>query len=165
MNNTFKTILSTLLLVFVSASLLYWATHRDGPVQDKPGQSRPDRDDIATVDGVAPDWAVYYFYNDVYCTTCEKLENYALETLKTQFTEDLASGKLQWQALDMTASENEHYVMDYKLYSKSVVLVAFDQGKEQRWENLTEIWDLAHDKAAYMAYVETHLRNFMGTME
>lgn len=161
MNANIKTMLGALLLVFVAASILYWANNRNGPVLDKPDQSRPDHAFVPTVEGVEPDWAIYYFYNEVYCSTCEKLETYALETVQTHFADALASGTLQWQALDMTVPENEHYVTDFKLYSKSVVLVEFKAGEMDRWENLTEIWDLAHDKAAYMAYVETHLNNFM----
>ena len=157
-----KYLINTVLLVFVFGSLGYALLRGDqGGSSDTPA-ARPLGETIPIVEGVEPDWAVYFFYNDVYCDTCEKLEGYALEAVRTQFSDELEAGLIQWRSLDMTTSENEHYAVDFSLYSKSIVLVKLDDGEEIRWENLEDIWDLVHDQPAYMDYIRDSLKDFMG---
>ena len=154
-----KYFLNSLLIGFVVLSLGYAFMNRetgDSVLEPKPlGQTLP------VVEGVEPDFAVYFFYNDVYCDTCEKLEGYALEAVQANFPDELAAGILQWRSLDMTTTENEHYADDFGLYSKSIVLVELDGESEIRWENLEDIWDLVYDKDSYGVYIESSLRSFM----
>lgn len=161
MKTTPKYVITALLLVFVFGSLAYTLLRDDQIGNRKEGSARPLGETIPVVQGVDPDWAVYFFYNDVYCETCERLEGYALEAVRTHFADDLESGVIQWRSLDMTTPENKHYAVDFGLYSKSVVLVELDDGEEVRWENLDDIWDLVHDQPAYMDYIRSSLKTFM----
>ena len=154
-----KKIVTALLLAFVGLSVLYALMNYR--VVDSPSTVGALGKTLPVVEGVDPDWAVYFFYNDVYCETCEKLEGYALEAVQADFQDALDSGALQWRSIDMTTAEHEHYAEDFQLFSKSVVLVELGGDEEVRWENLEDIWDLVHDKPAYMKYIQSSLADFM----
>lgn len=84
-----------------------------------------------------------------------------MKAVRAHFQEDLDSGTLQWRSIDMTTPENEHYAEEFKLFSKSIVLVELDQSDEIRWENLKDIWDLVYDQPEYMEYIRKSLSEFM----
>ncbi len=157
-----KTLIGALLLVFVFASVVYMAVK--GPRRDGGGaasSATPGRS-LAVVEDVEPGVIVYFFYNDIRCDVCLKLEVYAVEALKTHFSEELDSGAIQWQMLSMDDPENEHFLIDFELYSKSVVLVELEDGERVRFKNLEDIWDLVYDKPAYMQYIRTNVLDFLG---
>lgn len=156
-----KYVINAVLLLFIFGSLGYALIRGESAGNDESPLVYPAGEMIPVVAGVKPDWAIYFFYNDVYCDTCEKLEGYAVEAVKEQYSEMLASGELQWRSLDMTTPENEHYAVEYGLFSKSIVLVELEGDAEVRWENLEGIWDLVGDRNAYEEYIESSLKSFM----
>jgi hypothetical protein len=153
------------ILIFALGSLAYVFLQPKEAPGVIPSPKRPSEDMMIAVDGVDPDFAVYFFYNDIYCSTCEKLENYALETIKTTFADELEAGQLQWRTLDMRTPENNHFVEDFRLYSKSVVLVAFADSTIIRHKNLEEIWDKVADQEEYQHYITTSMTEFMSGSE
>lgn len=153
-----KPIIATLMLAFVVSSVAYMAVK--DPARSGGGDA-PSGDIFAVIDGVEPDVIVYYFYNDIRCTTCKNLEGYTREALETHFAEDLASGAVQWRMLSMDDPANEHYLIDYGLYSKSVVLARLEDGQEVRFINLEEIWDLVYDKPGFIEYIRENVQDFL----
>lgn len=105
----------------------------------------------------ASEHIVYYFYTSKRCTTCRKIEQWAEEAIK-----DLVeAGRVQWQAVNIELPENEHFVKDFQLYTKSVIVAEYKQGKPIRWENLPDIWKLARDREQFVDYVAGQTRQFM----
>ena len=64
----------------------------------------------------------YYFHGTFRCPTCHKLEAYAKESIESNFKDALASGKLTFKIVNVEGKGNEHYMNDYQLYTKSLVL-------------------------------------------
>ena len=164
MSPTAKYTLNSALIGFVIIALGYGLFVRN-KTAEAPDTFRPRDTLVPAVEGVEPDFAVYFFYNDVYCETCNKLEGFALEAVQSEFEDELKTGLLQWRSLDMTTPKNSHYVEEFGLFSKSIVLVAFESGKETRWENLEDIWDRIHDEGGYKEYINASLRAFMGSAD
>ena len=156
---TARNIIAALLLIFALGSIVYTLSIPRDSLEASP--TRPSKNTTIAVEGVAPDYAVYFFYNDIYCTTCEKLENYALQAIQVHYADELKLGLLQWRTLDMTAPENKHYVVDFGLYSKSIVLLAFNDGELTRFKNLEDIWDRIDNQEDYAQYIRTSLETFM----
>jgi len=104
---------------------------------------------------------VYYFHGDMRCPTCHKLENYAKQALETYFAEALAAGQILWQPVNVDRTENSHYVDDYKLITKSVILSETTDGKEIRWQNLDQIWKKVGNKDKYMQYIKDDINKFL----
>lgn len=109
----------------------------------------------------AKEVVVYYFYGTGRCATCHKLEGYAKEALDTYFKKELAAGQIVFRPVNIDQPENEHFVQDYQLFSKSVVLSLVKDGKEVKSQNLTKIWQLVGNKQKYLEYVKSELEAFM----
>ena len=104
---------------------------------------------------------VYYFYGDKRCVTCKKLQGYAKEALETSFSQQLALGEVVWMPLNIDLSENKHFVKDYELVTKSVILSKVRNGKEVKWQNLAKIWDKVSDKDDYLSYIKENVTEIL----
>lgn len=100
----------------------------------------------------------YYFHGTRRCPSCMKIEAYSQEAVQTGFAEDLKSGKLEWRVVNTDDSPNEHYLKDYQLYTKSLVLSHIENGKETAWKNLEKVWEFLGDKEAFVKYVQDEVR-------
>lgn len=104
---------------------------------------------------------VYYFHGTFRCFTCTNMEKYAREAIENNFKDALRSGKIEFKAVDVEKPENEHFVKDYKLYTKSLILSLVKDGKEVKSKNLDKIWEFAHNRQKYIDYVTSELGKFM----
>ncbi len=103
----------------------------------------------------------YYFHGNMRCGTCRKIEAYSEEAITEDFTDELASGRLEWRPVNTDESENKHFVKDFELVTKSLVLVEYRDGKVARFENLKLIWELVGDKDGFHKYVRDHTSKFL----
>ncbi|MFH0984919.1 MAG: nitrophenyl compound nitroreductase subunit ArsF family protein [Candidatus Omnitrophota bacterium] len=103
----------------------------------------------------------YYFHGTFRCPTCHKLEAYAKEAIENNFRNELASGKLSFKIVNIENKGNEHFVKDYQLYTKSVVLSLTRDGKEIRSKNLDKIWEYVRNKDRYENYVRDEVAAFL----
>lgn len=108
-----------------------------------------------------PKYIAYYFYTSQRCSTCFQIEAYTQEAIQTSFKDELQSGKLKWKALNVELPENKHFIDDFQLYSKSVIVAEYKDGKPLRWENLKDIWQLVRNEQKYHDYVARETRSFM----
>lgn len=101
---------------------------------------------------------VYYFHATSRCATCRTIEAYSQETVTSTFAADLAARRLEWRAVNVEEPTNRHFVEDFKLYTRSVVLV--DARDPRRFKVLDRVWQLVRDKAAFRQYLEQEIRAF-----
>jgi len=104
----------------------------------------------------------YYFHGNFRCQTCRKIEAYSREAVESGFPEDLKAGRLEWRVINVEEPGNEHFIQDYQLFSKSLVLVAKEGSKQTRWKNLQKVWTLVGDKEAFIQYVQDEIRAHLG---
>lgn len=104
---------------------------------------------------------VTYFHTTFRCPTCLQIEAYTRETVERDFARDLASKRVLFRAVDVQQAENRHFIMDYNLYSKSVVVSLMKNGKEVRWKNLPDIWRYAHSRDRFEQYVRSEIESFL----
>lgn len=160
-----KKVITAGLLVFAAGSLVYLAAgeFRNGPETgraastDTVPSARETPDNPLPADRVV----VSYFHGTMRCSTCRKFEAYAGEALKSAFPGELASGRLEWRVINVDERENEHYVRDYQLRTKSLIVSEVKGGKQVGWKNLNRIWDLASDRDAFLAYVREETRAYL----
>ena len=101
---------------------------------------------------------VYYFHGTSRCNTCRTIEAYTRETVTSVFASDLEARRLEWQAVNVDEPANRHFVQDFQLYTRSVVVV--DAQDPKRFKVLERVWELVHDKPAFQKYVEQEIRAF-----
>ena len=155
-----KTIISTTLLLFVAASATYLVVDEvRSNSQQNPGTTELKKSHFANMDkGVI----VYYFYGTVRCPTCRKFESYTKELLQNTFSEEIKEGNLIWKMVNTDEPGNKHFMSDYGLYTKSIVLVKISGGMQVKWKNLEKIWETVADKDTFVKYIEDEVREYLG---
>jgi len=104
---------------------------------------------------------VYYFLTNFRCASCHKIEKYTKEAVEQNFKDELATGRLVFQPINIDEKENRHFIKDYQLYSKAVVLSMINAGKEVKHKNLTKIWEYLGDKDKFYDYITSETSQFL----
>jgi hypothetical protein len=105
---------------------------------------------------------VSYFHGDVRCATCKKLEAYSREAVEKSFAAEIGAGRLAFKMVNTDREENAHFVTDYSLVTKSLVVSEEGDGEVLRWTNLDKIWTLVRgDQQAYTDYVVAGVRAYL----
>ena len=104
---------------------------------------------------------VYYFHGNMRCRTCNKIETYTKEAINVGFAGELKDGLLEIRVINTDKSENEHFINDFQLTNRAVVLVRSGGDKPEKWKNLDRIWLLVRKKEAFQSYISDELREFM----
>jgi hypothetical protein len=103
----------------------------------------------------------YYFHTNTRCDTCRKIEAYSHEAIEEGFKAELKNGTLELRVVNYEERENRHYIKDYQLVSKSLILVNMVDGKQTEWMNLKLVWELVKNKKAFLNYVRGEVRNYL----
>lgn len=104
---------------------------------------------------------VTYFHTTFRCPTCLQIERYTRETVEKDFAPDVASKRVVFRAIDVQEAKNRHFIEDYRLYSKSVILSLVKNSKEIRWKNLPDIWRYAYSRDRFQEYIRSEIEAFL----
>lgn len=117
----------------------------------------------AEISATAADTTVvaFYFHGNKRCSTCRKLEAYSTEAITGGFAAELDSGELEWRVVNTDDKENAHFITDFELVTKSVVLAEYRDGEVVRFKNLKLVWQLVGDEEGFLRYVRDETRDFL----
>jgi hypothetical protein len=104
---------------------------------------------------------VYYFYGNFRCANCHRIENYTKETVEKYFNKQVQAGDILYKTVNVEKKENAHFVEDYQLYTKSVVLSLVKGGKEVKYKNLTKVWEYLNNKTKFEDYEKKEIKEFL----
>ncbi len=101
---------------------------------------------------------VYYFYTNTRCSSCKTIEAYTREAVEKNFTSGYKGWTVAFKGVNVDEEPGKHFVQDYWLNSKSVVVQKFSGDTALKWVKLEKVWQLLGDKEAFIEYVtgETH---------
>jgi len=103
----------------------------------------------------------YYFHTTVRCASCRAIEAYSQEAIASAFAEEIKDGRLVWRVVNVEVPGNEHFIQDYQLYTKSLVIVHEVRGQPPEWKNLEKVWQLVQDKPRFLRYVQDEMRGYL----
>jgi frataxin-like iron-binding protein CyaY len=148
--------LATAALAIVAVSLYLGAQALDAP---------PIATSVVTVKpGVTPDMTrLTYFSSDVRCYTCVRIEEITRRTVERHFAPEIANGRVAFQVINLDRPGNAHYVRDYRLISKTVIVSDHAAGEEVRWENLQQVWIKQRDEREFETYLIDAVRRHLGS--
>ncbi len=106
----------------------------------------------------------WYFHTTKRCPTCIKIESYTKESLETNFAEQLESGVLELRVVNVDEEENEHFIHDYSLTTKSVIISDYLDGEQVAWKNLDKVWDYTGDKGVFMDYIRDETSEYLAEL-
>jgi hypothetical protein len=106
-------------------------------------------------------YIVYYFMTTTRCPSCHKIETYTHTTVMDKFAAELNGGTMEWKMVNTDEAANEHFIKDYNLFTKSVIISKVVDGKEVSWKYLDKVWDLLSNQEKFQKYIESEIRAFM----
>ncbi len=141
-----KSILTGILLVFVAVSIIYVVINETG------GANSPSEETGAA--GADSKVVAYYFHGNTRCNTCRTIEKYTRETIQLEFKNALKDGRLVFKIVNIEEPQNTHFVQDFQLTNRSVVLVKYEKGVQTDWSNLEQVWDFVSNRDDYAKYIK-----------
>ena len=108
-----------------------------------------------------PKFVAYYFHAAFRCPTCRKIEQLSAESINSSFSSELKSGNLEFRRVNVEEPQNRHFVSDFKLYTKSLVIVRYSGDKVEQHKNLTRVWELVQSPQQFRDYVRAEIGKFM----
>ena len=103
----------------------------------------------------------YYCHGTFRCSTCRTIEKYSHDAIYQYFPKELSTGKLEFKPVNVEEGETRHYIQDYQLFSKSLIIVLYKDDKQVKWKNLKEVWIHAGDKEKFFQYVKDEVEGFL----
>ena len=103
----------------------------------------------------------YYFHGNFRCANCLKIEQYSKEAIEQNFKDELSSGKLVFKVINIETKGNVHFIQDYQLYTKSLVISLVKDGKEVKFDNLTKVWEFLWNRQKFYDYVKEEITKYL----
>jgi len=171
MNTTAKKMALAIGTLFVAASIAYLIYTETRETWTRPSKSEANQnhgadtagnidtaDEKQTSDRIV---RIYYFHTTYRCYSCLKIEEYTKHALHTAFGPEIRKGIIVWNPVDVDLPQNRHYIDDFHLFTKSVVLVDERKGKMVRWKILDRTWQLLRDEEAFSNYIQSEVKKYI----
>jgi hypothetical protein len=102
-----------------------------------------------------------YFHGNVRCTTCRKVESYAREAVEEGFATEIEAGTVEFRTVNVEEPQNRHFVRDYQLMTRSVVVTEEVDGVVEQWTRLDQVWSFVGHRPTYLNYVQDAVRGYL----
>ena len=103
--------------------------------------------------GAADRVDVVYFHRTQQCYSCRYAEEGTRYTVETFFKDELASGKVTFQSIDVQDSKNAAIVQKYGAYGSQLFINTIKDGSDHI-EQVTDIWFVIGDDEAFVEIVK-----------
>lgn len=104
---------------------------------------------------------VFYFHGNVRCSTCKRIERLTVEAVTETFGDELKNGLLELTIVNVEKPENNHFIKEYQLYTRSVIASEVKDGTEKRWKNLHKVWELVRNEEAFKHYIQKEIAGYL----
>lgn len=142
------TIVRHVLLAFVAVSLITLVVRVVRHGGDAPSNAAPTASTGRLV--------AFYFHGNKRCAACNSIERLTREALKTE----TAAGTIEIRSVNVDEPAQAHFVADFELAVRTVVLAEESGGRYPRWKRLDECWSRYEEPADFIAYLQTSLQSF-----
>jgi hypothetical protein len=118
-----------------------------------PPQGQPNSNNSS---GPADRVEVVYFHRTQQCYTCRYAEEGTRYTLETYFEDELASGKVTFQSINIDEEKNADIVEKYGAYGSQLFINTIKDDTDHI-EHVTDIWLVIGDDAAFVEVVKSKI--------
>ncbi|WP_292489950.1 nitrophenyl compound nitroreductase subunit ArsF family protein [Methanoculleus sp. 10] len=112
---------------------------------------------VSPLNGTVTKVEVIHFTAPNQCHSCVVLGDYAEETVKTHFSEELGSGKLIFDHIDIADPQQQEIVERYGATGSSLWIGTYDDLGGFYKEEDIRVWYKLNDKPGFMQYLKTLL--------
>ena len=104
---------------------------------------------------------IFYFMTNNRCVSCHKIETFTRYTLKKDFSKELNNGLISFKMVNIQKPQNKHFINDFALYTKSVVVVEKKGDKIIHWKNLGNVWKVLSGKEIFEKYEKKEIETYL----
>ena len=104
---------------------------------------------------------IYYFHGTYRCGTCRKIESNIKLAVGTGFKKELTNGLIEIRNINVEAEKNRHYITDYRLHTRSVIVSLIENNKEISNKNLYKIWELFNYQEEFINYIQREVEDYL----
>lgn len=120
----------------------------------------------ATADGLPMDGVVvYYFHGNKRCQTCNRMEALAILAIDEGFADRQQAGTVVFKPVNIETDATRHFITDFEMTNRCVVMVERKDGKDSGWRRLDEVWAKIGDDTEYKAYITENLSACLANAE
>ncbi len=144
-----------LLMGFVLVTIGFAAGRRTAPM---PAAARSGTETSMAEEGSQV--VVYAVHMTFRCPECTQIEWFARELVESEFTTELAEGRLEFRTVDYT--RDTAFARKYNISSSTLVVSRIEAGAEMGFQRLDDVWTKVHDREAFFDYVRAAIRDSLG---
>jgi hypothetical protein len=90
------------------------------------------------------------------------METFTQRTLGDHFSEQMKDNTLQYKKVNIDDPRYRHLIDRYSIFTSTIVLVRFREGKEKNFESLTaQVWQLYNSEQQFVSMLKQELSRFM----
>jgi len=108
---------------------------------------------------------VYYFHTEYRCWSCNQFETLTKEVIEESFKHQLENGIIEFKSVNIETDAHKHFVEDYRLVTKSVVLALSDKDGQVEWKNMDKIWTLVRNTEKFKSYMKEGVTSYMNRIQ
>jgi hypothetical protein len=120
------------------------------------------KDDSAKAAAPADRVVVMYFHRTKRCHTCLKMGGYAEEAVTSRFAQEIKDGKVEFYFIDFQDAKNEALTKAYQVEGPTLIVAKVVDNKVKELKNLKEMWTKVRDKDAFVEYVQSNVKEYLG---
>ena len=103
---------------------------------------------------------IIYFYSSRRCYACQILEELSKKTVDEHFKEELESGKVSFQSVNVEKVENQEIVKKYKARGSSLFINAIRDGEDNISQD-TQVWRFISNEVAFKNYLKNKIQGLL----
>jgi hypothetical protein len=107
----------------------------------------------------------YYFHGNFRCPTCRRIEEFSKSAINDGFPEELKNKTLTFEVINVEEPWNKHFIKDYGLYTKSLVIVSLAGEDTLKYKNLAKVWELTGSREKFHDYVQNEVKTFLSEIK
>lgn len=103
----------------------------------------------------------YYLHGNSRCHVCNRIEKDSREAVEQGFKESIDSGVLAFKAVNIDRRANSHYINNFKINTKALVIVLYNEDRQENYKVLSDIWIYLNDKEKFLKYIRDEIATFL----
>ncbi len=144
-----KSIISQLIIfVVIAAVFIILGSSGSSPNINKEEENMPKADKLE----------IYYFYATQRCDVCITLENFIKETVNEYFSEELQSGIIIFDSINVDLPENREVVNKYQARGAALYINSIYDNKNHIQEEVNA-WRYVNNKTQFKDYLSSKIKS------
>jgi len=104
---------------------------------------------------------VVNFFGTQRCVSCLTIGKFSKKTIEEKFAEEVKSGKVVYQEINVDLPENREIVVKYKARGSSLFINTV-RGETEEIAEDTTVWRLTGNEAQFISYLDNKINSLLG---